>query len=301
MPENEFSLQRNGCDKDAVQNHKHLKGLTKDELTDVLSDMWDAMDEINYDPAQMDVYLAELEKQEPISPDFDVNMSLAIFHEKHARLFEQNPPVQISTAAKPVHRRRWHTSLVAAIVAVVVILCSMVTAQAFGLDVFGAIARWTKDTFNFSIINQPSNSQENIPSPATNGDFATLQDALDACGLLETVSPQWYPAGLKTTEISVFPRSTGITIQAEYEIEEVSVSITIRQYPTAEDAKISVGAFEKDSDNVMQYESNGIIHYFMSNNSKCVVTWVNNALVCSIIGDLTVDELKQMIDSIYEG
>lgn len=81
MPENEFSLQRNGCDEDAVQNHKHLKGLTKDELTDVLSDMWDTMDEINYDPAQMDVYLAELEKQEPISPDFDVNMSLAIFHE----------------------------------------------------------------------------------------------------------------------------------------------------------------------------------------------------------------------------
>lgn len=301
MPENEFSLRNNGRDEDAVQNHKHLDELTKNELTDALSDMWDTMDETNYDPAQMDAYLAELEKREPISPDFDVDASLAAFHEKHARLFEQNPPVQISAAAKPVHRRRWRTSLVAAIVAVVMMLCSMVTAQALDFDVFGAIARWTEETFNFSIIAQPSNSQENIPSPATNGDFATLQDALDACGVLETVSPKWYPAGLNTTEISVFPRSTGITIQAEYEIEEASVSITVRQYPTAEDAEISVGAFEKDSDNVIQYESNGIIHYIMSNNSKCVVTWANNALVCSIMGDLTVDELKQMINSIYEG
>lgn len=301
MPENEFSFRNNGRDEEATQNHKHLDELTKDELIDALFDMWDTMDETNYDPTQMDAYLAELEKQEPISPDFDVDASLAVFHEKHARLFEQNPPVQISTAAKPVHRRRWRTSLVAAIVAVVMMLCSMVTAQAFGFDVFGAIARWTKGTFNFSIIAQPSNSQENIPRPATNGDFATLQDALDAYGVLETVSPKWYPAGLNTIEISVFPRSTGITIQAEYEIEEASVSITVRQYPTVEDAAISVGAFEKDSDNVTQYESNGIIHYIMSNNSKCVVTWANNALVCSIMGDLTVDELKQMINSIYEG
>ena len=49
MPENEFSSQNNGRSEDAAQNHKHPNALTADELTDALSDMWDAMDERNYD------------------------------------------------------------------------------------------------------------------------------------------------------------------------------------------------------------------------------------------------------------
>ena len=144
MPENELSSRNNGRNEDAAQNHKHLDELTADELTDALSDMWDIMDESNYDPTQMDAYLAELEKREPISPDFHVDASLTAFREKHARLFEQAPPIQISNSAKSIHHRCWRTSLVAAIVAVIMMLCSMVTAQAFGFDVFGAIARWTE-------------------------------------------------------------------------------------------------------------------------------------------------------------
>ncbi len=180
-----FPRERTGAD--AAQNPKHLNELTADELSDVLSDMWDAMDENNYDPAQMDACLAELEKR-----DFDVDASLAAFQEKHARLFEQTPSVQLSTAAKPAHRRRWRTSLVAAIVAV-----------------------------------------------------------------------------------------------------------AIRQYASAEDASIGIEAFEKDAANVTKYECNGIIHYILSNNSENVATWTNGALVCLILGGMTVGELKQMVDSIY--
>lgn len=301
MPENEFSSRNNGHDEDAAQNHKHLDELTADELTDALSDMWDAMDESNYDPTQMDAYLAELEKREPISPDFDVDVSLAAFQEKHARLFEQTPPVQLSTTKKPVHRRRWRTSLVAAIVAVVMMFFSMVTAQALGVDIFGAIARWTADTFNFSIASHPSNNQDNMPIPATDGEFATLQDALDAYGISELVAPQWYPAGLETVKLTATPRNTGITIQGVYDTKETSITISIRQYATAQDAQIGIGTFEKDADTVTQYECNNITHYILSNNSNYIATWANDTLVCSISGNLTVDELKQIINSIYKG
>lgn len=301
MPENEFSSRDNGHSEDAAQNHKHLDELTADELTDALSDMWDAMDETNYDPAQMDAYLAELEKQEPISPDFDADASLAAFHEKHARLFEQAAPVQLFTAAKPVHRRRWRASLVAAIVAAVMMLCCMATAQALGFDVFGAIARWTEETFHFSIAPQASNSQDNVPTPATDGDFATLQEALDAYGILETVSPQWYPDGFKTNEVSVSYRETGVTIRADYEDEGKLISVFVRQFANVEDASIGIGTYEKDSTDVVQYECNGIVHYIISNNSYNTGTWTNNTLVCSISGDLTVNEMEKIINSIYEG
>lgn len=301
MPENVFSSRNSGRGEDAAQNHKHLDEMTTEELKDALSDMWDGMDETSFDPAQMDAYLAELEKREPISPDFDVDASLAAFHEKHARLFEQLPPVPISTVTKPVRRRRWRTSLVAAIVAVVMMLCSMVTAQAFGLDVFGAIARWTEETFNFSIIAPPSDDRKNAPAPILDGDFATLQEVLDAYSISELVAPQWYPAGLETVELAVLPRNTGITVQAIYEDKEISITISIRQYATEEDAQLGISTFEKDSGAVTQYERNDITHYIFSNNSDHIATWVNDMLVCSISGDLTVEELKLMIDSIYKG
>ena len=297
MPENEFSSWNNGHDEDAAQNHKHLDELTADELAAALSDMWDAMDESNYDSTQMDAYLAELEKREPISPDFDVDASLAAFQEKHARLFEQTPPVQLSTAKKPVHRR-WRISLVAAIVAVVMMFCSMVTAQALGFDIFGAIARWTEETFHFNIPTQSSDNQQNIPAPATDGEYTTLQEALDAHGILETVSPQWYPNG---DEVSVSYRETGVTIRADYETDGESISVFVRQFATMEDASIGIGTFEKDGTDVVQYECNGIVHYIISNNSYNTATWTNNTLVCSISGDLTVSETEKMINSIYEG
>lgn len=300
MPEKKFSSWYGGHGEAVSQNQKHLDSLTEDELIDELSDMWDAMDENNYDPAKVDAYLAELEKRESDLPSFDADASLDAFQEKHARFIEQTMPVQFSTAVRPVHSRRWRTSLVAAIAAIIVMLGGMITAQAMGVDVFGAIARWTEETFHFDIASQISNNQKNNPAPVA-GEYATLQDALDAYGISERVAPQWYPAELETAELSTTPRATGITIQAVYENPKKSLVISIRQYATAEDAQIGIGTFEKDANAVTQYERNGIIHYIFSNNSNYIATWTNGTLVCSVSGNMTLEELEQMIDSIYKG
>lgn len=297
MPENEFSSRNNGRSEDAAQNHKHLDELTTDELTDALSDIWDAMDESNYDPTQMDAYLVELEKREPISPDFHVDASLAAFQEKHARLFEQTLPVQLSTAKKPVHRR-WRISLVAAIVAVVVMFCSMVTAQALGFDIFGAIARWTEDTFNFSIAPQTPNNQDNAPAPTTDGDFATLQEALDSYGISDAIAPKRLPDGFRVDAITVSPQAGVVRIRASYRAEEKALSIVVRQYDSPEGMSTSV--FEKDSSGVVLYEKGGNLHYIMSNNAQVTATWIaGDRTICSIAGDITANEIESIIDSIY--
>lgn len=301
MPENMFSSRDNGRDGEAVQNKKHLQELTADELTDALSDIWDSMDENNYDPAQLDEYLSELEKRDPVPPGFDVDTSLAAFHEKHSRLLEQVPPVQPFTASKPVQRRRWRSSLVAVAAAAAMLLGGAVTAQAFGIDLFGAIARWTKDSFSFSLPSPGSSTELAVSVPTDDGGFATLQDALNNYNIAETIAPQWYPEGSRVVSVSVFPRGTGVTIQADYEAEELFISVSVRQYATAKDAEIGIGSFEKDPGPVIQFECGDVVHYIMTNNSSNVATWVNGSLVCSISGNMTVDDLKQMIKSIYEG
>ena len=301
MPEKEFPLRNNGAVEDSAQNKKHLSVLNADELKEALIDVWDSMDEIEYDFTQMDAYLEELEQREPVSAEFDPEASLVAFCEKHARIIEQILPEQLPTIAKPGRRHRWLSSLIAAVIAIVMMLGGMVTAQAFGIDVFGAIAEWTEDIFNYNIITQPSDSPDNTPTPATEGEFATAQDALDAYGITESVLPGWFPEGLRTNEVLVFPRATGITMQADYGVDEIAISISIRQFSSNEGAEISAGTFEKDSGSVTQYECNAITHYIMSNNSENVVTWVNNALICSISGNVSIDELKLMVNSIYEG
>lgn len=94
MREKDFSPQYDEHGGEAAQNHQHLNGMPIDEMTDRLTELWDSIDETTFNAEQMDVLLSEMEELEPITPEIDVEVSLADFHEKHARLFEQAPSAQ---------------------------------------------------------------------------------------------------------------------------------------------------------------------------------------------------------------
>lgn len=79
--------------------------------------------------------------------------------------------------------------LVAAVVAAIFGL--MITVQAAGVNVFGAIARWTDETFHFSV-------QENGEGAAW---YSGYQDDLDAAGLREGLMPTWIPEGYTLEDV----------------------------------------------------------------------------------------------------
>ncbi|MEA4955804.1 hypothetical protein SDC9_51423 [bioreactor metagenome] len=299
MSENRYFSQEGGHGEDAAQNCEHLRNMTTDELIEELAEKWDAMDETDYDTALIDAYLAVLEEKSPITPNFDADASLTAFQEKHARLFEKTEPVRhVRLAANPPmpRRRIRFVQLVAA--AIVVMLGCMVVAQALGYNVFGTIARWTEETFHFGAAEQ---SREGLPSnTVTVGEteYSSLQEALTAYGITEPLAPNWYPEGFEVRAITVTPQLGAIKIRASYQAEEKSFSITIWQYETEEN--MESGTFEKDATDVTLYERGSITHYIMSNNAHLTATWVNGKILCSISGDLHEDELKQMINSIYD-
>lgn len=169
----------------------------------------------------------------------------------------------------------------------------MVTAQALGYDLFGIIARWTEETFHFSI---PA-STETSASPSGDAEYKGLQEALDAYGITEAVVPKWYPPEYVMSEVKVSPASDKVTFQATYEAGEKFMAVTVWQYQTEKD--VNDGIFEKDNSSVISYEAGGITHYLMSNEGQMRGAWTTQNLMCSISGDLSESELKQMIDSIY--
>ena len=295
MSKNRYAPKSGGDDGDAAQIYEHLSKMTPDELINEMTEKWDAMDDEHFDPQLIDSYLAALEERDPVASDYNSEASLLAFHEKHAILFAQMDSAAVSPISKPRPRRyrRWRAVRIIAATFAVMFAC-MITAQAFGLDVFGAIARWTEDTFHFRSPTQTDGDTALSPSD----EYSSLQEALDAYGITEMASPNQFPTGFQMRSINIASTSDSIKFQAAYENGEKFFSLTVWQFKSAEEANNRT--FEKDNSTVTVYELAGIEHYLMANNEQYRAAWTNNNLMCSISGDLTEAELKDMIISIYE-
>ena len=297
MSEKRYSRQIGRQSGEASQINKNLGSMEPDELIGELADKWDMLDDEDFDPELIDAYLEALGRNEPIASDFDAEESLAAFHEKHALLLEQTDPAGefSDTIPRTVRHRHFRTARLIAAVVVVTLTC-MIAAQALGYDVFGTIARWTEETFHFTSSDQ---TETGMPEEASDGmEYESLQEALDAYSISESIAPTWYPANFKMSEIKILSTSIDLKFRATYEAEEKFIAVTIWQYESAEAAGRE--AFEKDDLTVSTYKSGGVTHYLMTNEGQMKAAWTNQNMVCSISGDLSEDELKKMLDSIYE-
>lgn len=295
MPENRTHPVNRSPKEDSSQINEHLNTMPIDELTDALADMWDAVDDFTYSAAEMDACLEEIEQIET-APEFDVNTSLNRFLDKHSRLVECAS--RTSKKSRP-NTSRWKSSVAAAI-AVLVVLGSLVTAQALGIDVFGAIARWTDETFHFSASSQNEADSytdiQNSTDQSPDGEYTSLQDALDACGIKQSVIPQQLPNGFELAKVSVYSLPSQVEIEAMYTSNDRIFSLVIFRYNSPE--VVGQTIFEKDSEDMILYDKNGITYYIMSNNQELTAVWMpQELLTCAITGDLSIVEVESIIDS----
>ena len=181
------------------------------------------------------------------------------------------PPKRVVT-----FRRVWRTALLAA-AAIVCIFAIMVTAQAAGVDVFGAMARWTEDVFSFGQIEPDSEVSDN-PTQETVGqeaeapgtEFASLQEAFDAYGMTEVHEPGWLPEGYVLDSVDVLAVDDPFlrTFSASYTDGEGRVSVNIISYegePTTQVQKIGGPVESKVKD--------GITFYLIQNTENDTIAW----------------------------
>lgn len=295
MPENRTHPVNRSPKEDSSQINEHLNNMPIDKLTDALADMWDAADDFTYSAAEMDACLEKIEQTE-VAPEFDVDASLNRFLDRHSRLVECAS--RTSKKSRP-NTSRWKPSIAAAI-AVLVVLGSLVTVQAFGIDVFGAIARWTDETFHFSASSQNEADSytdiQNSTDQSPDGEYTSLQDALDACGIKQNVIPQQLPNGFELANVSVYSLPSQVEIEAMYTSNDRIFSLTIFRYNSPD--VVGQTIFEKDSEDMILYDKNGITYYIMSNNQQLTAVWMpQELLTCAITGDLSIVEVESIIDS----
>lgn len=195
--------------------------------------------------------------------------------------------------SKPL-RRRIRPLIVAAVICA--ILGSALVVQASGVDIWGALARWTSEVFHFE---QPDTGFQPPVASGANVEYASLEEALDAYHSSLHVCPTWWPSGFELTALNAYKRTDIVFICAYYRRDEKSILIILRLYPEAQ--SVTTASFEKDRAKLNEYRKGGITHYVMQNLGNSRATWINKQIVCSLSGEITQAELEKMIDSIYKG
>ena len=191
-------------------------------------------------------------------------------------------------AAPMLKSRRPRKGLIIAAV-LIALFAGMLTAQAAGFDVLGAIGRWTEETFHFTTASSQPEQK----------DIVALQEAADTCQIPSNLIPTWYPDGFEPSEPQIDRIENYMdSILCLYNNVESdrSYSITISQYYDTD--FLESLAFEKDNKKVRQYNSNGKIFYIMSNLDALTATWSDGIFVETISGQLNNHEIELLIDSI---
>jgi len=263
--------------------------LTDEELKILISD---AMDDSSVDLEMLDSLLETYSKRNG-APPVDVSAAWEEFQRDYMGYEETFPyedadkPTQAERAKenKRPHRRgrMLRYRYVAAILLIAAMLFFVSPASAY---FFPAIANWRGGVFWFghqNIITQISPELE------------SLLDALDANGVDDGVAPTWLPEGFTLSELSISPTPNRSLFLSLFENgdRELIIQVVILTEPL-------VHRYEMDEDLVESYLRNGIEHHIMMNNRKINVLWGSEFYECAITGDISVDEAKQMINSIYE-
>lgn len=173
--------------------------------------------------------------------------------------------------------------------AVVLCLALMVGAQAAGADVFGVLAQWTDETFHFETWSAEPDYCEALHD--------TIQEVLDAQGISGEFVPTWYPEGYEIAEIRTSEDALGISIEITLlNFQGQAFSIRLDQY--SQNDYIDPQVFEIDTQAVEKYKSNGQTFFILINDDSVTASWSDGKILQRIWGNLTVQEIKSMIDSI---
>ena len=191
------------------------------------------------------------------------------------------PPEKALHADKQRRKRCSKRKAILLAAVICVLLTSLMTVQAAGIDVFGAIARWTTELFSFGKTEERSGLVVDGKWPEIdekqNLQFTSLQDALDFYGVTEIEVPQWIPPEFTQEAIAVEQNGVWLTFFAEYtnndEIFIIRYNSYISEPPTY---------YEKSGNLLETVEAGGNTYRILQNVDNYAVVWLTPHFECCI-------------------
>ena len=286
-----------------------------EELRAALNVIFDSTDEFSdSDVEKMDEIMAVLDKKDPLTQRYTAEESWKHFQEYYreelSRLgvrnteeviekepegtaapanaavvrpstqVEKNPTVSASVETKQsiCCRKVFHTALIAAATVAVMVIVT-VSAAAAGIDIWGWVPVRGVGTVRF-LSDDPLS--KDIPS------------ALKQEGIEEPLFPTWIPKGFLLYDQQI-RLDNPIHIFTTYLYKDKALMLSILSISNDSES----GLIEIEDGTPEKYLSHGITHNIITNCDQIVAYWINNGFLVKISGDVSIDEMRHIIDSIY--
>lgn len=304
-----------GIEKHSHRDYSKFNNLSTEELEEILRLDSLLPDDKNRDLDLVLYVMDELVRRDEAEStgkyDVDIESKFKYFEQNYLpyadtgiSIYEDdNDDISANEVSPPTASKKLRRSIRVALIAaatIAALLATSLVAYAFGYDIFGAIAGWTKDTFSFSSISD-GDYNHHSSSSTEDIEFEDLQGALDAYGISEKLSPTWIPERYTFMYVEVADIGSWISFDALYFDESnsnpdyLTISVVFRDSDS-----LSYSTYEKDDGEVYVFEYNNIQHYIMSNLVQTNIVWLNNNAECCISGTFSFEEIEQIIISIYE-
>lgn len=206
--------------------------------------------------------------------------------------FKQHYMPETDQTTAPVKSKsrylRWVRSLTAAAAVLAILLVGSVTAKAFGFNIWKAVIQWTQETFHFG--------EWGNADVKSNLKFDSIQEALEEGNTPTWLAPTSLPEGFELDDITVEQTPLKKVYIAKHTRGTDAIVINIQDHLGKSPIYV-----EQNEGLVEEYKISGIIYYIFTDVNQTKVQWILDSYECSISGNVSIEELKLMIDSIEKG
>lgn len=279
-----------------IGNMSKYDAMTTEELEEILRLDAQALEEQESDTDKI-LYIMEVlaqRKRNSENPGKTAQQAWESFEENYLPQEEDNLIciTQTERSAKP--SRYWLRRMIAVAAVLVILVGIPLTASAFGWgDIWNAVAKWAKETFSFVANDTPEDTE-----PATDDiqKYTSLQELLAETKRVTGLVPTWIPDGYELADIRLDENPMQKVYVAMYCNADAFIMITVKSYMEFDPEKVEV-----NEDILEVYEASGVEYYMFSNNQQLSAAWIKDSYECYISGNMTIEEIKMMIDSIGKG
>lgn len=284
---------RAGGDSEQIQSHLND---SEEALLDELADLLFQTTDEDLDMEQLDALLDRLDEVAPLPQPVSAEESLAQFHQKFADKFAAIEAESAGTSVPSPEKKRSKPKFKIALVAALLIAALItIPVQAGGWNLWDMVTHIVSGVFQIG-GSSVDNARIRI-NPLEVGETAsydTLQEAVDAFGIDAPIIPKWIPERFTLKEVVASNRSGSVLIHADYSSDDGTFQIRY-----SESSNLDLSRIEIESSNEQTYLAKGIKHYILTDLGYEKAFWKNGDLECQMFGDVSEQEMKDIIDSIY--
>ena len=192
-------------------------------------------------------------------------------------------------------RKPWIRCAIAAAAILLIMVFLPRTVKAVNWEeLWNAVASWASETFSFIRNDQPD-----VDNPVAQNarQYESLEQALAETNRGNCRIPTWLPEGYAFENVTVDETPVQRNYVGLYRNGDKYIKIAIRSNGSADPERVEI------NENLVEiYNASGVEYYIFTNDiNMMLAVWYNENYECCISGEITIDEMKQMIDSIPKG